>query len=492
VHGGGGLLGVAVWVGCGGGASPPFTPRGSSSTGQTLGLALFLAACARRRLTSRAAVVARPNHILLPLGPPQCCPSPSHLLIIAVPRNFSAKRGPAAQVGRALLPLAELARRCPQLLAGEAVRLEVPLRHDSQAAAAAAAGAQAPESAAMKAAEGCEPGAAIAGGAGSGADVAAEPARGAEAAAASLEPGLPPAEATPVPSTATTGPWLSPAGAATAVQGAARRALHAVAAPAAALLGVGSGPATGPASPADTGAFFFSAAPADGGTEPAGTDAEAGGAASSQAAAAATAAGPRLVLTAALEQVDCLEAATAAGLEPAAAQTCLALLAEPGGIYLDVKSAYSTPRDLEVRARRGRHGAGQHDLERAAGWACVFSRPGGAAPAVLAPLTAPLAEAAAACLRPGVLCGQPAAHRLRPLCPACADVCERPQGAGHPHQGGLLLPATPAAGALHACRAPGCLQGAASDGKPGLPPSAWRRGGGVGEVGGAWEGGRGG
>jgi hypothetical protein len=49
-----------------------------------------------------------------------------------------------------------------------------------------------------------------------------------------------------------------------------------------------------------------------------------------------------------LEPVGCLEAAIGAGLTPAAAQTCLAMLAEPGGLYLDVKSAYSTPRDLKM------------------------------------------------------------------------------------------------------------------------------------------------
>jgi len=49
-----------------------------------------------------------------------------------------------------------------------------------------------------------------------------------------------------------------------------------------------------------------------------------------------------------LEAVSCLDAAVDVGLTSAAAQTCLAMFAAPGGLYLDVKSAYSTPRDLQV------------------------------------------------------------------------------------------------------------------------------------------------
>lgn len=71
-------------------------------------------------------------------------------------------------------------------------------------------------------------------------------------------------------------------------------------------------------------------------------------AAAATAAAAAAGGRPTLSLAVRLESVSCLEAAVAAGVAPAAAQTCLAMLAEPGGIYLDVKSAYSTPQDLKV------------------------------------------------------------------------------------------------------------------------------------------------
>lgn len=57
-------------------------------------------------------------------------------------------------------------------------------------------------------------------------------------------------------------------------------------------------------------------------------------AAASAASEFAAAAGghPTLSLTVQLEPVSCLEAAIGAGLTPAAAQTCLAMLAEPGGL----------------------------------------------------------------------------------------------------------------------------------------------------------------
>ena len=105
--------------------------------------------------------------------------------------------------------------------------------------------------------------------------------------------------------------------AANAVSNAAVKAVDAVVIPTAALLGIGTGPG--------------------------------GGATLAAAAAAAAAAGtPTLCLTVRLEAVGELEAAVAAGVAPAAAQTCLAMLAAPGGLYLDVKSAYSNPRDLQV------------------------------------------------------------------------------------------------------------------------------------------------
>jgi len=48
------------------------------------------------------------------------------------------------------------------------------------------------------------------------------------------------------------------------------------------------------------------------------------------------------------DRVGVLAAAAAVGVAPAAAQTAAALLGAPGGVVLDVKSAYSTPRDLEL------------------------------------------------------------------------------------------------------------------------------------------------
>ena len=51
-----------------------------------------------------------------------------------------------------------------------------------------------------------------------------------------------------------------------------------------------------------------------------------------------------------LEEVAHLDAAAEAGVERAAAQTCLALLSRPGGIFLDVKSAYSTAADVQLFA----------------------------------------------------------------------------------------------------------------------------------------------
>ena len=65
-------------------------------------------------------------------------------------------------------------------------------------------------------------------------------------------------------------------------------------------------------------------------------------------AAGAAGAAPTLLLTLGLEAVSCMDALQAVGCTPAAAQTCLAQLAEPGGLYLDVKSAYSSPKDLQV------------------------------------------------------------------------------------------------------------------------------------------------
>ena len=52
----------------------------------------------------------------------------------------------------------------------------------------------------------------------------------------------------------------------------------------------------------------------------------------------------------ALEEVAHLDAMAEAGVERAAATTCLALLSRPGGLFLDVKSAYSTSADVQLFA----------------------------------------------------------------------------------------------------------------------------------------------
>lgn len=49
-----------------------------------------------------------------------------------------------------------------------------------------------------------------------------------------------------------------------------------------------------------------------------------------------------------LEPVGVLEAAVALGVEPAAAQSCLAMCAAPGGVFLDIKSAYSSAADIQL------------------------------------------------------------------------------------------------------------------------------------------------
>ena len=52
--------------------------------------------------------------------------------------------------------------------------------------------------------------------------------------------------------------------------------------------------------------------------------------------------GEHIKVTMSLEVVPHLWALQDIGVAPAAAQTCMALLAAPGGLYLDVKSAYSS------------------------------------------------------------------------------------------------------------------------------------------------------
>jgi len=47
-------------------------------------------------------------------------------------------------------------------------------------------------------------------------------------------------------------------------------------------------------------------------------------------------------------EINAIDAAVNLGIPRNAFQTCLAMLSEPGGIYLDVKSAYSKPKDLAL------------------------------------------------------------------------------------------------------------------------------------------------
>jgi hypothetical protein len=56
----------------------------------------------------------------------------------------------------------------------------------------------------------------------------------------------------------------------------------------------------------------------------------------------------RLVLRLSLEEVPVIEAMVNLGVPWAAAQTAVAMLSQPGGLYLDIKSAYSKPYDLQL------------------------------------------------------------------------------------------------------------------------------------------------
>ncbi len=194
-----------------------------------------------------------------------------------------------SQVGRAALPLGSLAARYPCLLAGEAVRLRVTLTSpQAQRAAMAAAGVASNGG-------GGDEGTLVKPGSGSGDVVqtgSLAPRSGREIQAAATESGE---------------------------EEDSSRAGQAGIASLAAVL---------------------SAQAADGSELPAG---------GSAAGTAGTAGGPALDLELRLEPVTSLDALVAVGLPPAAAQTCLAMLAEPGGLYLDIKSAYSTPQDLMVR-----------------------------------------------------------------------------------------------------------------------------------------------
>ncbi len=257
------------------------------------------------------------------------------------------------RIGTAQLSLAALVQQHPQLLAGEAVALHVALQpgaafgaSPSTAAAVAAAAGEAADGSregerdsdgeeeeeqegqqgeqgerrGRRAASGA---ADTAGGAAAGTSVGAPGAAAGGATAAPRLPSLPAAASPGLPAQASLDPCASSASstqppqqtaapggavgralasAALAVSGAAVKAVNMVAIPAAAL-------------------FKSEAA------------AELDAAASAASEFAAAAGGhPTLSLTVQLEPVSCLEAAIAAGLTPAAAQTCLAMLAEPGGL----------------------------------------------------------------------------------------------------------------------------------------------------------------
>lgn len=243
-----------------------------------------------------------------------------------------------SQVGRAALPLGPLAARYPRLLEGEAVRLQVALTSPAaqKAAAAAAAGgegklASAGSGSGGGASNGGEGKLASAGSGGSGGGEAGAAAasngsaRGERALGVALQLGRP----------------LPPEEADSEDEGEAGEAGGIGAASLAAVLAAQAADGSSLSPP--------------GSTAGATTGATAG-------TTAGTAEGPVLDVELRLEPVSCLDALAAVGLPPAAAQTCLAMLAEPGGLYLDVKSAYSTPRDLMVRAWQGGRGSSTYLL----------------------------------------------------------------------------------------------------------------------------------
>lgn len=262
------------------------------------------------------------------------------------------------RIGTAQLSLEALVQQHPQLLGGEAVALHVPLRpgaafgaSPSTAAAVAAAAGEASfagdgaaerdsngeeeeeEAAADGQQQGGPPrGSGAAGGTAGGAAGGAAGGQAGRAAAATA-PRVPslPASAAGLPPLSSLDPCTSSASstqlpppqaaaapggaigrtlasAALAVSGAAVKAVNMVVIPAAAL-------------------FKSEAA----------TELDAAASAASDFAAAAGGQ-PTLSLVVQLEPVSCLEAAIGAGLTPAAAQTCLAMLAEPGGLVSLVRS----------------------------------------------------------------------------------------------------------------------------------------------------------
>ena len=64
---------------------------------------------------------------------------------------------------------------------------------------------------------------------------------------------------------------------------------------------------------------------------------------------------PKIRLRISMEEVPVIEAMQNLGVPRAAAQTAVIMLSQPGGLYLDIKSAYSTPYDLQlfITALRG-------------------------------------------------------------------------------------------------------------------------------------------
>lgn len=212
------------------------------------------------------------------------------------------------RVGTAQLSLAALVQQHPQLLGGDSVAVHVPLQPAtsfgaSLSSASAAAAAAAAEARGGSSGEG-DSDAEEEDGSGSGAAAAAASTAAAGPAQPALETGATSGSSQQLPQPASGGGAVGRAlaSAALAVSGAAVRAVNFVAIPTAALF---RGEAAAELDSAVSAASQFAA--------------EAGG-------------HPTLSLTVQLEPVSCLDAAIAAGLTPAAAQTCLAMLAEPGGL----------------------------------------------------------------------------------------------------------------------------------------------------------------
>lgn len=326
-----------------------------------------------------------------------------------------------SQVGGAVLPLGPLAERYPSLLAGEAVRLQLALTSPQEQRAAAAAAAAAADASSIGGASGNATYATTAAPSGSSSfDEAAGAgndggAAGIRAVSSALQHGGQHDGQRDLEDAGSEGDddgspaWGSSAGLAAAADASLAAVLAVQAADGSSLAPPGS----------------------------------------ATAGAAGAAQGPALDLELRLEPVSCLDALLAVGLPAAAAQTCLAMLAEPGGLYLDVKSAYSTPQDLMV----GLHAVGLTCTDgRREEDASAIERGGAHAPVEgrrrACVGRASVAGAAQVRFLPNVPVTAPPNHHPQP--PHPADVCERSQRAGHPHQGGLQLPGQTAPGAAWA------------------------------------------